>query len=710
MGRLVQPTVLRAAPKDDGHFEAAGEQSEALGKGEDARLTLEKQGDGYIDRVAKYIPGEVMAAYLVLDSASLYSAAQAEAKAAAANNFLQVFSHHMPLIAFLIGLSFTPLYICAAGRQQQAPWRIHALVSTVAFFVWAYAMKGNFFHLPAAYPLLGQGPLYNPQFSMYALVVFTLLSGLVIPKRIVLAQAPRPQSSDGGMSATPAAPAALQPESLETAPDNDHIVHTHDEVDTEPEIPYSTGVARGDSELEANTPGKVALWYPAADRRFSMRTKAPFASGYPVGVVIHSTEGRSTKGDANAEDTINDGIGKNYCYICISSTGKVYQTAPLDHWGSHAGETYYPGLGLRLNNKLIGIEVCCAGIVHKVGDSYKPDWNERFTQDEVRYSRKTANVTEAGYYHQFNAKQEEALLNLLMWLKHNNPDVFRFDYVLGHDEIATLSGPGTAGEKTLGRKQDPGASLSMTMPDYRQMLFARYAEQAAQAPSSPGGFEATPSASSKPYRLPAYAEKLLGADNGLPWHAATPRPEFNFYSGLVANSLHQLGPKAVYYESKFDVDNDGSGGNDAGDVHHKPDTSLHDSADAPLDANAYPFVVLPRRGKLPYHWGRIGVGVGDLVICFYKNGASCAAIIGDMGPDFKIGEGSVKAARALGIDPDPTNGGLQRVPPGVAHVVFPGSRRLMPLRRPHELPRTQDTPQSIEARAWELFAALKQHV
>ena len=66
MSRLVQPTVYRTAPVDSAQFESVG------GGGKSAELpkTIEKAGDSYIDRVAKYIPGEVLAAYLVLDGAA----------------------------------------------------------------------------------------------------------------------------------------------------------------------------------------------------------------------------------------------------------------------------------------------------------------------------------------------------------------------------------------------------------------------------------------------------------------------------------------------------------------------------------------------------------------------------------------------------------------------------------------------------------------
>ncbi|WP_457021162.1 hypothetical protein [Luteimonas sp. A611] len=64
----------------------------------------------------------------------------------------------------------------------------------------------------------------------------------------------------------------------------------------------------------------------------------------------------------------------------------------------------------------------------------------------------------AGHYQKYTILQEASLRTLLTWLRSNNPDVFRFDLVLGHDEVSP------------GRKVDPGGSLSMTMSAFRQSL------------------------------------------------------------------------------------------------------------------------------------------------------------------------------------------------------------------------------------------------
>ena len=120
-----------------------------------------------------------------------------------------------------------------------------------------------------------------------------------------------------------------------------------------------------------------------------------------------------------------------------------------------------------MSNKLVGIEICGPGIVKKHGSTYKTWFNETCTEAEVRFSEKVENVTEAGYYLTFNAVQEKALFDLIMWMRNTNPAVFKLENVFGHDEIAVHEGT-----HSLGRKQDPGASLSVYMPEFRRKLMA----------------------------------------------------------------------------------------------------------------------------------------------------------------------------------------------------------------------------------------------
>jgi N-acetyl-anhydromuramyl-L-alanine amidase AmpD len=198
-----------------------------------------------------------------------------------------------------------------------------------------------------------------------------------------------------------------------------------------------------------------------------MPTKGEYEDSYPVGAVIHFTAGDYKQGVKSAINSIQYGIKLDFCYLCISYDGQIIQANPLNRWGYHCGESQWPGLGKSLSRKLIGIEICCLGIVEKKDGKYKNWFNQEVSPDLVRYTPGNDNQSK-GYYHIFSKEQETALIELLVWLKSNNSKVFDINYILGHDEVS--------GKKGLGyfRKTDPGGSLSMTMTELRAKVKQEY--------------------------------------------------------------------------------------------------------------------------------------------------------------------------------------------------------------------------------------------
>src|SRR6185437_6711449 len=71
-----------------------------------------------------------------------------------------------------------------------------------------------------------------------------------------------------------------------------------------------------------------------------------------------------------------------------------------------------------------------------------------------------------------------------------------------------------------------------------------------------------------------------------------------------------------------------------------------------------------------------GVKLGDFaVVMNSRSGRVAFAIVADIGPPAKLGEGSIALADAIGIASSPRDGGLTG---GVVYAIFPGSGRETP--------------------------------
>jgi hypothetical protein len=90
-----------------------------------------------------------------------------------------------------------------------------------------------------------------------------------------------------------------------------------------------------------------------------------------------------------------------------------------------------------------------------------------------------------------------------------------------------------------------------------------------------------------------------------------------------------------------------------------------------VDATAIPYISLP---PVALKYSRLG----DLaVVINLENGRMADAIIADVGPGDRIGEGSIALAESLGIDPNPRYIGAAG---NIMYVVFPDSGDGTPLR------------------------------
>ncbi|OII61226.1 hypothetical protein BJP40_06780 [Streptomyces sp. CC53] len=127
---------------------------------------------------------------------------------------------------------------------------------------------------------------------------------------------------------------------------------------------------------------------------------------------------------------------------------------------------------------------------------------------------------------------------------------------------------------------------------------------------------------------------------------------------------------AVYFHAGMTIDCDGRPGsicNSTTDPWFQPQTAWQQSDGRHLDAADLPFIVIPLASST-WDYRQHGIGGGDLCVVAYRD-RFLYAVVGDLGPTYRIGEASNACARALGINGDPRVGGTGS---GVTYVVFPG--------------------------------------
>lgn len=203
-------------------------------------------------------------------------------------------------------------------------------------------------------------------------------------------------------------------------------------------------------------PDRPSSTYPKPDivkvkgaivkKRGTYRTK----NGMARGLVVHYTVSNRSESSARAvlKYLCTRGLG---CMV-MDEDGIIYVPENFDLMKDvayHAGKSTWQGKsGMSLY--CLGMEICCWGRL-------TPE-SKKFAKTMRRSGRKQ-NIA-PGDYEPYTKEQEESLVSFILWYAQQNPD-FDIDWVVGHDEISP------------GRKTDPGASLSKTMPELREYLKSR---------------------------------------------------------------------------------------------------------------------------------------------------------------------------------------------------------------------------------------------
>ena len=114
--------------------------------------------DTYFDRVVKYIPADIVSAWVVV--IGIVKSAQG------------IPTNAVRWASFLFGVILTPFWTLKQTHVEgEAPAWLQAAVATAAFVVWVFALGDPFSSLD----------FYRQVYGSLALIAFTLLSGRIVP-------------------------------------------------------------------------------------------------------------------------------------------------------------------------------------------------------------------------------------------------------------------------------------------------------------------------------------------------------------------------------------------------------------------------------------------------------------------------------------------------------------------------------------------------
>jgi len=122
-------------------------------------------GDTYLERMVKYVPGEVLAFFMLINAILDQAMKSGGTDAAMAGV-------PVPIIAtgaLILGCALAPLF-CWYVRQDGDAWIVNAIVSTVAFPFWAYLMGAVAF-----------ASHHDGNLAAILVMSFTVMSGLIAP-------------------------------------------------------------------------------------------------------------------------------------------------------------------------------------------------------------------------------------------------------------------------------------------------------------------------------------------------------------------------------------------------------------------------------------------------------------------------------------------------------------------------------------------------
>jgi len=173
MGRLVRATeIVSREVKPDAV--ADGVDNPPAGEPPKIEDTVKEQGDTYLERVAKYVPAEIVAFFIFASSILKQSHADLLARNAKPEEFVMagISLDKIGIAVFLLALVCVPIYLWRQAEPGDSPF-LNAAMATALFPIWGYAVEG----VGVTHWLPFDGHL-----ASIVLGAASLLSGLVGPK------------------------------------------------------------------------------------------------------------------------------------------------------------------------------------------------------------------------------------------------------------------------------------------------------------------------------------------------------------------------------------------------------------------------------------------------------------------------------------------------------------------------------------------------
>lgn len=169
--------------------------------------------------------------------------------------------------------------------------------------------------------------------------------------------------------------------------------------------------------------------------------------------VIHYTAGSYKQ---NPESFLKNFVKRGLCTYFIDRDGRLYQQHDGFRCGYSVGNSIHPITKDKIKKKCIAVEIACPGKLEMKKGKLRTWFNKIIPLNDARYISDIEiekGYLEKGWWAKYKDSQEKTLSELIAW--HIALGVKK-ENIFGHDAI----------RMPLGKKKDPGGSLSMPVSEF----------------------------------------------------------------------------------------------------------------------------------------------------------------------------------------------------------------------------------------------------